>query len=216
MASDQRAAPRRSGLVQARSQDTRRKLVRAALELWGERGFDEAFEATTAEEIARAAGVSKGTFYFHFAHKEDVLFEMSWATAERMVEEAVAGMAAGEPPGDLAAGLMSSLARRVARAPRGAVLRVTTHWSRWSHAGTVPPNGHSFGEAWTMVAAYARDVGDLPPGVDVEELGRLLQAATMDALIMWASSRQSPASLRTTLCRRADIVLRGAAVTGWP
>nr|MDT0665246.1 helix-turn-helix domain-containing protein [Micromonospora sp. DSM 115978] len=71
-----RSAPRRSALLQTRSRDTRRRLIRAALELWNERGFENAFEETTAEEIARAAGVSKGTFYFHFAHKEDILLEM--------------------------------------------------------------------------------------------------------------------------------------------
>ena len=51
-------AARRSGLVQDRSRDTRRKLVGAALDIWNERGFDAAFEATTVEEIAQAAGVS--------------------------------------------------------------------------------------------------------------------------------------------------------------
>jgi AcrR family transcriptional regulator len=210
-----RAATRRSALAQTRSQDTRRKLIRAALGLWNERGFEEAFESTTAEEIARAAGVSKGTFYFHFAHKEDVLFEMSWATAELMVQEAAAAMADGVAPLELADRLMSSLARRVARAPRAAVLRVTTHASRWPHTGSLPANGHSFGEAWTMIATYARDGGHLPPDVDVDELGLLLQAVTMDALVVWASSRQSAASLRASLCRRAEIVLKGAGDATW-
>ena len=31
--------PRRSALAQTRSRNTRRKLIRAALELWSERGF---------------------------------------------------------------------------------------------------------------------------------------------------------------------------------
>src|SRR5262249_34504134 len=84
-----KAGTRRSALAQKRSRNTRRKLIRAALEIWSEQGFDDAFEETTAEDIARAAGVSKGTFYFHFAHKEDILLEMPWATAEIMTEEAI-------------------------------------------------------------------------------------------------------------------------------
>src|SRR5712671_5661469 len=84
--------PRRSSLVQERSRRTRQELVNAAVQLWTERGFETGVESTTVEEIARAAGVTKGTFYFHFAHKEDVLLEMSITTGDavkRIVEESV-------------------------------------------------------------------------------------------------------------------------------
>ena len=53
--------------------------------------------------------------------------------------------------------------------------------------------------------------GDLPADVDVDELAFLLQAATMDALVRWAATTQSAAALRSSLSRRAEIVLRGAA-----
>jgi hypothetical protein len=47
----------------------------------------------------------------------------------------------------------------------------------------------------------------------VSELGALLQAATMDALVGWAATDQSAARLQATLCRRADVILSGAAVS---
>src|SRR5215469_17710803 len=77
----------RAALVNSRSRETRRALIRAALRLWGEDDFDAAYEASTAADIARAAGVSKGTFYFHFASKEDILLEMSSATAQAMIDQ---------------------------------------------------------------------------------------------------------------------------------
>lgn len=203
---------RRAALHQSRARDTRRKLIRTALELWSERGFDEAFEETTAEEIARAAGVSKGTFYFHFAHKEDILLEMSWATAEVMAEEAQAAMGREERTSVLVDELMASLARRVARAPRAAVLRVTAHWSRLG-ATDGERVLHGFGEVFANVVRYATERGDLPRDVDVTDLAALLQAATMDALVGWAATNQSGPGLRDALRRRADIVLTGAAVT---
>jgi len=89
--------PRRSSLVQERSRRTRQELVNAAVALWTERGFENGVEATTVEEIARAAGVTKGTFYFHFAHKEDVLLEMGLETAEVMMKEAQLGMHRARP-----------------------------------------------------------------------------------------------------------------------
>ena len=206
-------SPRRSALLQHRSRATRRKLIRTALELWNERGFDQAFEDTTAEEIARAAGVSKGTFYFHFAHKEDILLEMPWATAEIMIEEAEAGMGRGEPTLQLVEQLMSSMARRVARAPRAAVLRVTAHWQRLAYNGRLPETPRGFGQAFHALLAYARDRDDLPADVEIDELASLLQAATMDALVRWAATTQSASALRDALCRRADVILRGAAAS---
>jgi len=208
-----RSAPRRSALLQARSRDTRHRLIRAALALWNERGFETAFEETTAEEIARAAGVSKGTFYFHFAHKEDILLEMPWATAEAMIDEAEAAMRRGERTLDLVDQLMASLARRVARAPRAAVLRMAGHWSRLLRADTMPDTPRGVGEAFAAVVRYAIERGDLPRDVEVEELATLLQAATMDALLGWAASRHPPEVLRARLCRRADVILCGAAVS---
>src|SRR4051812_10366391 len=170
-----RPTPRRSALSQSRSRETRRTLIRTALELWNERGFEAAFEETTAEEIARAAGVSKGTFYFHFAHKEDILLEMPWATAEIMIEEADAAMQRGEGTFDLVEHLMTSVARRVSKAPRAAVQRVTGHWARLAHSGTLPEEPRGFGEAFHTVLEYGRDRGDLPAAIEVDELASMLQ-----------------------------------------
>ena len=46
------------------------RLQEAALALYDERGFDE----TTVEEIAERAGLTKRTFFRHFADKREVLF----------------------------------------------------------------------------------------------------------------------------------------------
>src|SRR4051794_27475885 len=96
---DRSPGPRRSALLQARSRNTRHVLVRTALAMWDERGFENGIEDTTVEEIAKAAGVTKGTFYFHFAHKEDILLEIGWAAAEAMMDEAEAAMQRGRPAG---------------------------------------------------------------------------------------------------------------------
>src|SRR4029078_8520159 len=48
---------------------TRQMLLESALELFGAKGF----HATSVQEIVKAAGLTKGAFYHHFASKEDVL-----------------------------------------------------------------------------------------------------------------------------------------------
>lgn len=53
---------------QRRSEDRPREICAAALEVFAEKGF----AAARLEEIARRAGVSKGTLYLYFADKEDL------------------------------------------------------------------------------------------------------------------------------------------------
>ncbi len=61
---------------QAQRQQTRARLIEAALHVFAAQGYDH----TTVEEISLAAGYSKGAYYFHFDSKEDVLLELlhSW------------------------------------------------------------------------------------------------------------------------------------------
>ena len=51
---------------------TRKKLLDAALEVMARQGYAEA----TMEQIAAAAGVSKGLAYYHFASKADIASEI--------------------------------------------------------------------------------------------------------------------------------------------
>jgi AcrR family transcriptional regulator len=50
--------------------NARGRLEQAALELYGERGFEQ----TTVAEIAARAGLTERTFFRHFADKREVLF----------------------------------------------------------------------------------------------------------------------------------------------
>ena len=109
--------PRRSSLVQERSRRTRQELVNAAVKLWTERGFEHGVENTTVEEIARAAGVTKGTFYFHFAHKEDVLLEMSLTTSDAVTAIARRSAESGATIDEIVQQAFTEMARRTERLP---------------------------------------------------------------------------------------------------
>ena len=52
-------------------EDARRRLQKAALELYYERGYDQ----TTTAEIAARAGLTERTFFRHFPDKREVLFD---------------------------------------------------------------------------------------------------------------------------------------------
>jgi len=62
--------PDAPGLRERKRQQTRERLTRAAMALFLERGF----EATTLDDIAAAADISRRSFFHYFASKEDVVF----------------------------------------------------------------------------------------------------------------------------------------------
>ena len=66
--------------------DSRGRLEQAALELYGERGF----EATTVAEIAERAGLTERTFFRYFADKREVLFGGA-AMLQELLVRGVAG-----------------------------------------------------------------------------------------------------------------------------
>ncbi len=82
-----------ASLKARKRQVVRDTLSAAAEELFLARGF----EAVTVEEIARAAGVSRRTFFRYYESKEDVMVERS----DRLGEQLLADLAArplSEPP----------------------------------------------------------------------------------------------------------------------
>ncbi|RKR75286.1 ScbR family autoregulator-binding transcription factor [Frondihabitans australicus] len=54
--------------VQARAEETRRRLIEAAAEVLTERGYPQ----TTLNDVAARAGVTKGALYHHFASKQEL------------------------------------------------------------------------------------------------------------------------------------------------
>src|SRR5918996_599732 len=83
------------GLRQRKKRQTRDAIVRVAMELFADRGF----EATTIADIASAADIAPRTFFSYFASKEEAVFpkfEMAFADFERAMSERAAGTTALE------------------------------------------------------------------------------------------------------------------------
>jgi AcrR family transcriptional regulator len=81
----------------AQSEATRAKLLAAARELFGARGF----AAVGTEEVVRAAGVTRGALYHQFADKRDLFAAVFEQLEQELILSAGARMA--EHPDDMVA-----------------------------------------------------------------------------------------------------------------
>jgi AcrR family transcriptional regulator len=174
--------PRRSSLVQERSRRTRQELVNAAVKLWTERGFDNGVESTTVEEIARAAGVTKGTFYFHFAHKEDVLLEMSLTTGDAVTEVAHRSAGDGDAVEETVQRAFAEMARRTERMPRAAIARTLGEF--YKHPARIREQSVTR-EVFPSLLEAAQERGELPVDADPLDIADMLNALMITAVEGW-------------------------------
>jgi AcrR family transcriptional regulator len=97
-----------TGLRERKRQQTRERLTRAAMALFLDRGF----EATTIDDIAAAAEISRRSFFHYFASKEDVVF--AWQEDLRAaLTAAVAGRPATESMLVAAENALAGMARQL-------------------------------------------------------------------------------------------------------
>ncbi len=209
--SEVKAGPKRSLLAQGRSRDTRQAIIKAALELWSERGYDTGIDDTTAEEIAARAGVAKATFYFHFARKDDILLETGWLTARVFYEDTLRALIEGGSTEEVIDEVTVKLCRRVERVPRLALRRMLRAQSaaapdtphRWSD-----PDRFGFRRAFAVIFLHAQQSGEMPQTVTPASLGAMFEAQLMSAIHDWAHEEE--AHLLATLRERFAVLLAGA------
>jgi len=79
-----------SGLRETKKRATRQAIIAAAVRLFAEKGF----EKTSIDQIARAAGIGKGTIYGYFRAKEEIFL----AFCEDEIDYAFAALAEKNDP----------------------------------------------------------------------------------------------------------------------
>jgi AcrR family transcriptional regulator len=210
--SEPRNGRKRSLLAQERSRDTRQAIIRAALELWSERGYAEGGDDPTAEEIAERAGISKATFYLHFARKDDILLETAWVTTKVFYEDALAALLRGGPLEDIIDDVTVRLCRRIEKVPRLVQRRIlrAQATSASSVAAHRPDDADHFGfdRGFALIFLQAQQAGDLPQAVTAAALGGMFEAMLYASLREWA--HDEAADLLVTLRARFAVLLAGA------
>jgi AcrR family transcriptional regulator len=201
---------KRSLLAQERSRDTRKAIIKAALELWAERGYASGVDETTAEEIAARAGVAKATFYLHFARKDDILLETGWVTTKVFYEDALKALLRGQPPDEVIDDVTVRLCRRVDKVPRLALQRILRAQANAFGPGKRQDDDDHFGfkRGFALIILQGQQTGELPRTVLPDSLGGMFEAMLYESLREWAYDEQ--ADLLTMLRERFAVLLAGA------
>jgi AcrR family transcriptional regulator len=177
-----------------RTEATRAALMTAARRLFTARGYD----AVAAEEIVKAAGVTRGALYHHFGGKAELLeavYERLEAESTERVARVVLGSDLESPLEAMKAGIEAFLdecaepeLQRIALHDAPAVLG----WDRWREIAAA--NGLGLIEASLSAAIEAGEIRPLP----VRPLAHLLLGALDEAAMLVARADDPVARAEVT------------------
>jgi AcrR family transcriptional regulator len=194
---------RRASFQQARSHETKRSLVAAAMALWRAHGYAH----TTVADICRAAGVSKALFYFYFPRKEDVLFEVGVLSTDA-ARSVAADMLA--QPYDVAAvitAVLSSLEETMRSSPPELIIEAILEGYRQALAG------HDHLERTSVIFAEvferAQRDGKLGGHLDVAHVANVAQSLVSEGARHWAAGAYGDRSFAEVVGRDITALVNG-------
>src|SRR3954462_13026819 len=115
---------RRTRAARAQGREARDELLTAALRVFARRGYRQA----GVDEIAEAAGYSKGALYWHFSSKEDLLLALLEERIDAPMREMVALLEAAPPEQDMSVEASREFARLLTQ-QRDAMLLEREYWT---------------------------------------------------------------------------------------
>jgi AcrR family transcriptional regulator len=115
---------RRTRAARGEGREARGELLAAALRVFAERGYRQA----SVDEIAAAAGYSKGALYWHFSGKEELLIALLEERIDAPMRDRFALLASAPPERDMSVEASREFARQLSEA-REALLLEREYWS---------------------------------------------------------------------------------------
>lgn len=200
-----------------KKEESRKGIARAAVRLFEAKGYD----ATTMDEIAQAAGVSRPTVFNYFAHKEDILLVLGIMMGERIgtqLSQLDEGTISSDPVGTLRRVLVT-MATAFAEFPETSRafhhLRVQALSSRprGGARSHVLPGDNEFIQVTRFIGALIEQAqrqgairSDFPP---MEILAHLLIGLFATGMGIWTYAGGDSSLLVELVERHFDITLNG-------
>lgn len=199
---------------QRRADHRPREICAAALGIFAEKGFASA----KLDEIARRAGVSKGTLYLYFSDKEELFRAVVRSAVVPNMEALTASIAATNLPiAEVVGKFLAQFADNAERLPIGAVVKMVIGESR---------NFPELARVWhdevvskaidaiSALVAGAQRRGEVRPGDPrlqaMSLIGPMIMGALWQQTLVPAGGR--PIDLAELARQHGDVVLRGLLV----
>jgi AcrR family transcriptional regulator len=188
-----------------KKQETRLRLMEAALRLFREQGYD----TTTVEQITETADVAKSTFFNYFETKDAILPALvEWQL--RQLEEALLPEQ-GAPASPIAR--IKLALRLVAEDPLSGPVLTPRLFAARRHRPDIRPV-----QALTILFSeqvrQAQAAGEMRADLDPVYLGSVIRALFFQQLMMWHHGYR-PAPLPELLDATVDLLLDGIAGPRW-
>jgi AcrR family transcriptional regulator len=194
-------------LRERKKQATRDRLLEVAQELFVERGYT----ATSIDEIAARADVSRATVFNYFARKEEFLH--AWVAGRRAL---IARLLTDEQDESMDTAALLDRAIMALGESLEADPDVNRGIARaWVHAGgPLLPGASVTAELFAETIRIGQSRGDIRRDIDAQLAGRVLLDAYLGALVRWAAETEStPPSLSEALRTVLDLLLDGLRPT---
>jgi NADH dehydrogenase len=188
-----------------KKQQTRQRLLEAALRLFRERGYDN----TTVERITEAVDVAKSTFFNYFETKEAILPALADWRFEQLEEALSPGRGAPTSP----VACIKLMLRLVADDPLtdpALVHRIFVARERYLDVNAV----HALIDLLAEQVRKAQAAGEIRDDLSPIYLGGVIRALFFQQLMMWYCGQRA-IPLSEQLDRTVDLLLDGVAGHNW-
>lgn len=199
------------GRREEKREATRQDILAAAGILFIKKGYD----ATSVDDIAEAANVAKGTLYYHFKSKDEVLLGLSIGYLKRLNDSVDRSIAKGDPPLDILVETLRSLARDTQ-----AYKDLSRHFflAMFGEMKTQPfecpymSDPASLPNIVTKIVKAAQERGDVETTLDAQELGAMISGLAHHAQVTWIVGDEKRA-LVDKVEQWVRVILRGVERT---
>jgi AcrR family transcriptional regulator len=186
---------------------TKERLYCAALALFRQKGFP----ATTIEEIAEAANVSRGTFFNYFPNKEALRHDLG----ERLAQTTSAALAGALAPAELTPrarlGLIWRTLADTLEADQELTRLAVFELLKTPAASVADPYRRRLRQAVSALLREGQRVGEVAAEVDPELWSRALTGVYFEEVFEWCAA-ETPYALGERLTQLLEGLWRGVEV----
>jgi AcrR family transcriptional regulator len=202
------------GRRELKKEATRQEILTAAADLFRTKGY----EATSVDDIAAAADVAKGTFYYHFQAKEDLVMALQEAELKTATERAKKRITGGEPVMKILFDFLSDsahwteansdLARAMFKQKFETMTRRDHHQQGPASHGPPKFIKQYFFDTITELLSAAQKAGEIRRDVEAVELARVIIPIVMSSRMHWLMDPAKD-SLTQRLEKSLNIIMEG-------